>query len=388
MPLVSIIIPTRNRQEYVLCAVRVALAHLSDVEIVVHDNSDDVRLHSKLRQFLPQDERLKYFHVSEVLSVVENFELALAHASGDYVIFLGDDDCIGPGIERIAKWCVATGVDAVVPYVNAFNAVYYWPGIHSRFFGKRYEGMLHIRSFSSKVRYLEPLQSLKDAARNLGGGLGELPRAYHGMVSRSLIERVIQSHGHFFGGVSPDIYSATLLAVHCRKAVHFDFPFILPGASPKSTAGAGAAKKDRGALDAVEHTARFRSNLAWDERIPRFYSPYNVWAASLILALKQVNLSDDIVLGFGRLYARVIADRRWKTLAQPGVKIKRSTVIEVLKGLAGELADIWWRVYDKLLIALGSRQRLTLGPYATIEEAFDHLQEVAALEGFDQGGSK
>ena len=189
MPLISIIIPTRNRYEYLLDTVRLTLDRLDDVEIVVCDNSDSTRLGSDLAPYIDEGS-VVYRYSSQKLSVVDNFENALKLSSGSYVLFIGDDDAIGPGLSQICSWALAHDVDAVVSYGNRFIANYFWPGVSSKYFGDGYESTLFISKFSGIGKKIDTKRALKQVCQHFGGGLGELPRAYHGLISRTLINKI------------------------------------------------------------------------------------------------------------------------------------------------------------------------------------------------------
>ena len=96
MARLSVVIPTRNRPQYLLDAVKTVLLHVPGAEIIVCDNSDTPYLHDKI-QGLSHSGRINYLYRSETLGMAENFEIAIAAATGDYIICIGDDDCVGPG---------------------------------------------------------------------------------------------------------------------------------------------------------------------------------------------------------------------------------------------------------------------------------------------------
>src|ERR1035441_9992941 len=83
-PLLSIIIPTYNRQEYAASAIRCALAIPSnDIEIVVQDCSDDDLLSSLIvPEFL--DKRLSYRY-ERPAHMAENWNRAIGRAAGEYI---------------------------------------------------------------------------------------------------------------------------------------------------------------------------------------------------------------------------------------------------------------------------------------------------------------
>jgi glycosyltransferase involved in cell wall biosynthesis len=276
----------------------------TSAEIVVSDNSDQA-LTAETLAGLGHKSRLIYQHHSEKLSVVDNFERGLQLATGEYLIFIGDDDCVGPEIERITAWAHDENIDAVVSYRNRFIANYFWPDVKSKYFGNGYAGKMFVMHHTGNASKLDVQGAIREAAGRPGSGLGSMARAYHGIVSRTLVNRVVDKYGQLFGGVSPDIYSATLLSYEAQNAYVLDYPFVIPGASPVSTAGEGAARQDTDNLKGREHILRFGNQLKWDTLIPAFYSPITVWAYSHHLALQIVNNS-SLTLNFPSLYLRCL----------------------------------------------------------------------------------
>ena len=96
MVLLSVLLPTRDRLEYLRYAVEsVRRQDVGDWEIVVSDNdsSDDVVGYvAGLR-----DERIRYVRTDGFVPVTENWNNALRHSRGEYVVMLGDDDALLPG---------------------------------------------------------------------------------------------------------------------------------------------------------------------------------------------------------------------------------------------------------------------------------------------------
>ncbi|MEG2541541.1 MAG: glycosyltransferase, partial [Clostridia bacterium] len=92
--ILSIIIPTKNRQEYCIAAIKhiCELSVRTDFEIVIQDNSDD----DSLRQAVASigDKRVIYNYHGGVLSFVDNFSEGFEHSCGEYVCYIGDDDTV------------------------------------------------------------------------------------------------------------------------------------------------------------------------------------------------------------------------------------------------------------------------------------------------------
>ena len=111
--LISIIIPTKNRletaAECISLAVNVGTA--SDVEVLVQDCSDD----DSLKLFLEKQsswEQVNYERTSPV-SMTENWNRAVSRASGEYIVFIGDDDAVYPTVIEVANWAKRNNIKAI-----------------------------------------------------------------------------------------------------------------------------------------------------------------------------------------------------------------------------------------------------------------------------------
>lgn len=353
-PLLTIVIPTRNRSECALYCVIAALDATKNAEIVIADSGDDDQLEMALLKTGLNLERVIHIRTGRELNVVENFEAALNYCKGEYIIYIGDDDLVGPNIEKICQWASDNKIEAVVPYGNRFGVAYYWPGVKSKYFGDAYDSKLFIWSASSKIKFVNTKNELISAQRNIGCGLLLLPRLYHGLVRHDVLNRIRKKYGQVFGGVSPDIYSAVLIASETEKVFFVDYPFCVPGASPKSEAGSGAARTDRVAFEDSTYLKRFKG-LSWDPEIPRFFSPYNVWGFSLNAAMRKLGRP----LGLSplcRLYARCLfycwpyRHEIFECLRFVRKKYGFLNVITLLIfGLTSELFSLLFRIFLKAL---------------------------------------
>jgi glycosyltransferase involved in cell wall biosynthesis len=91
MPLVSVVIPTFNRPEYLRIALQSPISQtLGDLEIIVQDNASPVDPSGVVASF--KDARIVYHRNPEHLSQTANVVSACAKARGKYLAILGDDD--------------------------------------------------------------------------------------------------------------------------------------------------------------------------------------------------------------------------------------------------------------------------------------------------------
>src|SRR5213078_1360054 len=90
-PRFSVVIPTRERAQTLRYSLQTCLDQdFTDYEVVVCDNYSSPATREVVDSFTSP--RVKYVRAPQPLAMSHNWELALAHASGEYVTVLGDDD--------------------------------------------------------------------------------------------------------------------------------------------------------------------------------------------------------------------------------------------------------------------------------------------------------
>lgn len=308
MPLLSVIVPTHDRAKYAVPTIKSVLEISDDIQVIVSDSSPIDGISASFENF-SDTSRLKIIRPKTGVSVVDNFNFALAAADGEYLVFIGDDDFVSPEIVSVAAWAKSQNVDALK--LN-FPVLYYWPDFKHATRGDSYAGTLHVAPFTGKITPHNARAALDHACDNFGGGVFEMPRAYAGMLSSKLAKNIAKKYGALFGGVSPDIYSSALISSESQKCVAVDFPLVIPGASGGSTTGQSAAGGHRGKLRENAHIAAF-PDLVWDARIPEFYSVPTVWSYSLLKAVDKISKQHperQITPDFGRLLLKCFAYHR------------------------------------------------------------------------------
>lgn len=287
--LLSVIIPTKNRQEFALDAIRQAM-RLGDprVQVVVQDNSDSDELKSILAEY-ENDPRLKYRYRSGVISFVDNFSLAIEASDGRYVCVVGDDDGITPFITDVTDWADQNGIDAIKPELNAG---FYWPA--SEAIGDKLDnGYMLIFKTTGKAKWFRPEKEVLRLLRN--GAYSylslDMVKLYHGIVRRACLDRVKEMTGHYFGGLSPDMYMAVALSLTVEKAVSVDYPLTISGMCKKSGSADSATGRHTGKLEDAPHF-RGHDSYEWSGLVPRFYSVETIWADTALAALQDLKRED------------------------------------------------------------------------------------------------
>lgn len=299
--LLSVVMPTHNRAGYAIHAIRSLLViPNNELELVVSDTSTDGELHAQLiagaEQFL-NDRRLKYVRPTAKLDMTGNHNAAIEAATGEYVCLIGDDDTISADALLATAWAKDRGIEVIAPNVLAN---YVWPDFRSRFvgtghasrlyFGKRFVGAL-IHDSEVAVRRM-----LNNAAQGTDG----LPKIYHGIVKRSILDQIRAQSGAYFHGSSPDVSGAVGLALCSKRFVVVNYPLTIPGASGGSNTGRSAMNTHKGKLNEESQTRGFETG-GWSEGVPKFFSVETVWAHAALETIRRIAPHQIPSFNFARL---------------------------------------------------------------------------------------
>ena len=122
-PFLSIVIPTKNRYEYLKVILEVIKNFRNeDLEIVIQDNSDNPSEKDDFFSYVNglNDSSIKYFYCNENLSINENSDKAVLNSKGKYVCFIGDDDCVTSHIVDAARWMESQAIDVLTFYCPSY----------------------------------------------------------------------------------------------------------------------------------------------------------------------------------------------------------------------------------------------------------------------------
>ena len=266
----SLVIPTRNRQEYVVDAVTYYLQNIDNLgEVIVADNSDQRNLILKsLRPFL-YDKRLKILASSNpTLSMRENWERGVSVSKGEWVTIIGDDDILSPDFVFFLRNFVKNEGSEFYESLNWRGINFSWKGVSVD--SRRNPAAIPIDGDS--VRKINSEQHLKrllrwdEPKRSMGSG----PTIYHGCWKRSLINKVKElNNGVLFGAETVD-YEAGYNALLCTdQFIMIERPFSIMGACEKSNSAAVVDyKHKRTAIDNWYKDAGSVDGLSSDQRLP------------------------------------------------------------------------------------------------------------------------
>jgi len=292
-PILSVIIPTRNRFKYVTSTVKSILDLPDpDFELIVEDNSDNDEVEIWIRENI-DDSRLSYAHTTDSVSMSENYDRGTIRSTGEYLAFIGDDDGVLPDIVAATRWAKKNGYDAILPTTPGR---YTWPDTRYRYYGGSLAGTLAIAPFTGAVSYPDPQEQMTRCARSGGQDFADLPKIYYGIVRRDCLDQVRAKAGAYFPGPSPDLAGAMAVANYVKTLCKVDYPLFLPGTSGGSNAGLGAMKKHVGRLEDQKHLSKECVDK-WSVLVPRFYSGNTIWGEDVVQALRAIE-RDDVLSEF------------------------------------------------------------------------------------------
>jgi hypothetical protein len=227
-PKYSVIIPAKNGMPYLKYAVLSALSSdFLGLEVIVSlDGSMD-----ESEKFLSeiQDSRLRVVRPDHGLSMSEHWDFAQLQASGDWQLFLGQDDLLMSGYARAFEFLTQEAGDRNLDVVVARRAYVTWPPLGSA----KLKALQYWESGELEVRDAETFAATA-LTSNISYHAG--PQMYTtSLVSEKLISQIRLAHsGRLVLGHPQDAYLAAALLREGRNFLFSGRPFSLVGTSTRS----------------------------------------------------------------------------------------------------------------------------------------------------------
>lgn len=226
----SVLLPTRNRLEYLKYAVEtVRRQDYDNWEIIISDNCSEDDIVGYVDSLA--DNRILYVRTPSFVPVTENWNNALNHSDGDYVVMLGDDDGLLPGYFSTLLQTFEQFPDPDFVYVSAL--FYAYPGVmpdEPKGFLKQDRNPF----FNAK----KPIWLARDQATRIAQGYLEFRMPVASNMQFSLISRrkleELAVNGQFFHSPYPDFYATPMLFMASEHILVCPDPLVAIGITPKS----------------------------------------------------------------------------------------------------------------------------------------------------------
>src|SRR5262249_50913715 len=219
-------------------------------EVIVCDNCSSPATREVVEGFASS--RIKYVRAPEPLAMSDNWELALSHAAGEYVLLLGDDDGLLPfALRELDRLLARTG--ARVIHWNA--AFYLWPTVNLPG-----EGNYLRIPLGREVRTVNGPELIR-AVASFRAGYNLLPMLYNSAVHRDLIASLREKAGRVFANKLPDVYSGFALGHVAGEYLSTEVPMTVAGLSHQSNGVATLFLRGHHPVAHDFHTLNARSGL-------------------------------------------------------------------------------------------------------------------------------
>jgi len=228
----SVLLPTRNRLDLLRYAVEsVRRQDYDNWEIIISDNFSDEDIAGYVR--LLQEPRIHYYRTESFVPVTKNWNNALEKCSGDYVIMLGDDDCIMKDYFSKMRQIIETYRNPDFIYTSAF--LYAYPNVMPGFpqgFLQTY-GYADFLTGAREPFWLRKEQALTLVRQSMKFKVRFGFNMQFAFISRRIITTLRQK-GDFFQSPYPDYYAMNAMLLAAERIVVFPEPVVTIGISPKS----------------------------------------------------------------------------------------------------------------------------------------------------------
>lgn len=228
----SVLLPTRNRLDLLSYAIEtVRKQDYDDWELIVSDNCSDEDVEGHVRSL--GDPRIKYFRTEKFVPVTDNWNNALEKCDGDYVIMLGDDDCLMKGYFSTLKEIIEKYGSPDLVYTSAFLYAYpgVLPGCPEGFLRSYSQG--RIFKSAQEPFWLDRAEAKDLAESSLNFRVQFDYNMQFSLVSRRLIMEM-GKYGRFYQSPYPDYYASNAMMLKAARILIVPLPLVTIGISPKS----------------------------------------------------------------------------------------------------------------------------------------------------------
>lgn len=288
--LLSIIVPTKERYKYLKPLISlIKNFNSTEIELVIQDNSYD---NSEIIEFIKNISfnHIKYFHHIEKLTTVQNFDKAVLNSTGEYVCFIGDDDGVTRNVLECVKWMKKNKIEALR---SRKPTNYLWPDaiVNSN---NKYTSVLSYQEHKLVYEYLKPEDELKKVCKIGMQNLGLMPKLYHGIVRRDILNKIHKIGGTYFPGAAGDMANAVALSFIVRNYAVVDFPITIHGSSKMLGGGIVRKQQEMAKLAEVDFISKDVIDN-WEKSIPPIWHTCFVWPESATKALRYMSKEEYIV---------------------------------------------------------------------------------------------
>ena len=299
--LLSIVVPTKDRYHYLKHLIQLIKDfNNDDIELIVQDNTFN---NKEILEFINQLNypHLKYYHTKEQIPIYLNSDKAIRNSTGEYVCFVGDDDGVIHSIVDACRWMKQNYVDCL----TCKGFYYRWPDANT---SSSLKGALEVTCHDYEIKTIDTQSVLERLMKRGMVDRGDLPLVYHGIVKRSILDKIWDKCGSYFPGASPDIANGVALCLVADRVAISSIPYAYSGASQHL--GGGATKMKHQATTDFKSLSVFTSDseIIWNKRVPKVWAACSIWCESAIEAMNKMGRTDLVdKINYEALYTEFVS---------------------------------------------------------------------------------
>ena len=276
LPLLTVVVPTRARVATLPFTLATILDQRSRAfEVIVSDNCSQDGTREAVERIA--DERVTYLDTGRRLTMTDNWEYAVGHARGRYVLFVGDDDAILPGaIDRLEP-SLERGTASILTWPLMF---YRWP-----IDGAPASASFRASDSAAAAGTIDVRRRARFAMRMGSWRHYAVPTIYHSAFHHSLVQAIRDRTGRVFHTMTPDVFAGFAGAALAGEARSVGFAVTVSGASARSNSGRMMEARATSADDAwEEHLSEYRHHPVHASLYPDVPVRVNTIPTALLVA--------------------------------------------------------------------------------------------------------
>ena len=316
----SVLLPTRNRLDLLQYAVEtVRRQNYENWEIIISDNDSEQNISGYVENL--REERIKYYRTNKFISVTDNWNNAIEKASGDYIIMLGDDDCILKNFFSIISNLVSSFNHPDAIYTKSL--LYAYPGAIPGY----PNGFIRSYDYAPFFKLSDhPFILDRQTARDLVEDSMNFRMTYtynmqHTILKHSFIDS-LAGKGPFFQSPYPDFYATNVVFLMAERILISPIPLVVVGISTKSFGHFFFNKDEKGGSEFLNNLP----DLSSFENLRQVLLPGSMDRTSWLFAMEtikqnfgidhelRVNYQRYRFLQVASAYATYFSDRNKKQL--------------------------------------------------------------------------
>lgn len=228
----SVLLPTRDRLPYLRYAVESVLRQDDpDWEVIISDNASEEDIEGYVREL--DDSRVRYVRTERFVPVTDNWNNALRHSSGEWVIMLGDDDALMPGYLTALRETISRCRNPEAVYTGSYQFAY--PGV----LPNDPDGFLRLKLTApffahSREPFVVDPEETRSLARAAAGMRNHFDfNMQHAAIARTTID-ALANGGSFYRSPFPDYYAINHVFAVCQRIAVDPHPRVIVGVTPRS----------------------------------------------------------------------------------------------------------------------------------------------------------